>query len=53
MGRVLPTALLTLLAPMPRCSADDPARVVSITDGDTFHVLIADKTQVKIREGIR
>src|SRR3954454_435702 len=40
---------LLLVATIPACEADDSARVVGISDGDTITVLTADKTQVKIR----
>lgn len=44
----LPLLLLLLFA-APACSADYPARVVGVSDGDTMTVLTAEKKQVKIR----
>jgi len=41
--------LLFLLAASPACSAEYPARVVGVSDGDTLTVLAAGDRQVKVR----
>jgi endonuclease YncB( thermonuclease family) len=41
--------LLSLVAIVPACAGEYPARVVGITDGDTITVLTADRKQAKIR----
>nr|WP_206108259.1 thermonuclease family protein [Paludisphaera soli] len=47
-ARYLSPLFLLLLA-APACSADYPARVVGVSDGDTLTVLTEEKRQVKIR----
>jgi endonuclease YncB( thermonuclease family) len=48
MRRILCLSLV-LLAALPACAAEYPARVVGVSDGDTLTVLKADRTRVKVR----
>jgi endonuclease YncB( thermonuclease family) len=43
------TAFISVFLAMPGASAEIHGRVVSISDGDTFTLLTAEKQQVKIR----
>src|SRR5262245_15385896 len=47
MRRLFPLLLIVLASPA--CGADYTARVISISDGDTITMLMADRTQHRIR----